>query len=243
MAARDVVLTHGGARVPALVVEPDDAVRNGAAVVVAAEAFGINAFTRDVAGRLAALGYVVVAPDYYRGHGLTKPDDYSDFAEVMGFIDVLDFGGATKDMLAGIDFARSLPGVDPSRVVVWGYCTGGTLAMLATALDRRLAGAVWFFPSQPSFPELGPARPVHAVDMIWAITCPVLLLYGDQDPVLVEAGPEIVRRFEQWGVAGEVEVYPGAGHAFSSPGPGLHHREADAGSWRDATAFVQRVTG
>ena len=65
---------------------------------------------------------------------MSKPDDYSDFTEVMGFIGELDFAGATKDILAGIDHARSLPEVDPERVVVWGYCTGGTLAMLGAAL-------------------------------------------------------------------------------------------------------------
>ena len=113
----------------------------------------------------------------------SRPDDYSDFTEVVSFIAELDFTGATNDILAGIDYARALPEVDADRVAVWGYCTGGTLAMLASMLDRRLGAAVWFFPSQPTFDDLSPNHPFHPVDLIWAISCPVLVIYGDEDPV------------------------------------------------------------
>lgn len=238
---RDVVLEHGGARVPAWVAEPDRTTR-GPAVVIAAEAYGLNEFTREVVARLAGEGFAVVAPDYYRGDGLAHPDDYSDFTEVIDKIGGLDFGAATKDVLAGIDHARSLPTVDPDEIVVWGYCTGGTLAMLAAAVDRRLAGAVWFFPSQPTFAELDDRHPVHAQDAIWSVACPVLLLHGDQDGLVAAAAPELDRRMTRWGIEHEVRVYAGAGHAFSSPAPNLHHAEADAASWADALAFARRVT-
>ena len=44
------------------------------AVVLAAEAYGINTFTRRVAATLAHLGYVTLVPDYYRGEGPTDPE-------------------------------------------------------------------------------------------------------------------------------------------------------------------------
>jgi carboxymethylenebutenolidase len=241
--ADEIVLEHDGAQVPTLVYKPQGVSGPGPAVVLSAEAYGINEFTRHVASELAAAGYAVVVPDYYRGKALTKPDDYSDFTEVMTFIGELDFGGATKDILAGIDHARSMPEVDPEKIVVWGYCTGGTLAMLAAALDRHLAGAVWFFPSQPTFPELDARHPVQAIDMIWAIACPVLLLYGDQDTGLVDLGPEFRGRFEQWGVDHQINIYPGAGHAFSAPVPPLRNHDADVASWADALAFMRKTVG
>jgi carboxymethylenebutenolidase len=223
--------------VPTLVYEPSGhGVRP--AIVLSPEAYGINEFTRKVGSDLADEGYVVVVPDYYRGVGLTHPDDYSDFTEVMGFINELDFTEATHDVLAGIEHARSMPNVDPERVAVWGYCTGGTMAMLAAALDRRLAAAVWFFPSQPTFPELGDKRPVHPIDTIWNIACPVQLIYGDQDAGLVALSPEIRRRFERYGIEHRIDVYEGAGHAFSAPDPPLRHAAADEASWADAISFV-----
>lgn len=237
-----VALERAGAEVPTLVVAPTGPGPRPAVVVVA-EAYGVNRHMREVAGRLAAAGYAALVPDYYRGDGLTEPDDYDDFTEVLEFIGRLDFAEAALDVLAAVEHARSLADVDPDRVVVWGYCTGATLAMLATALDGRLAGAVWFFPSQPTFAELDDAHPVHPIDLVWAVRCPVLLLYGDQDGLWAGGnGEEVARRLRRSGVEHRITVYPGAGHAFSSPGGGLHHAASDAASWRDAVAFLRRVT-
>jgi carboxymethylenebutenolidase len=246
----EVVIEHDGARVPTLVYGIGGSDADGLsgpprpAIVLSTEAFGINDFTRHVASTLADEGYVVVVPDYYRGHGLADPESYTDFTEVMQFIDELDFVGATHDVMAAIDHARSMPEVDADRVVVWGYCTGSTLAMLAAALDRRLAAAVLFFISQPTFPELTPKRPVQPIDLLWNVACPVLVIYGDEDPI---APPEMIddlrRRFEQWHIEHQINIYPGAGHAFSAPVPPLRHDAADKASWADAVAFVrERLT-
>lgn len=237
-----VTLDSDGKTLPTLVFTPDRP-GPGPAIVVSPEAFGINQFTRGVASRLCDAGYVVVVPDYYHGAGLADPENYTDFSEVFEFMEALDFAQGTHDVMAAIDHARAMPEVDAERVGVWGYCTGSTLAMMATSLDRRLAAAVWFFPSQPTFPELTPKRPVHALDLIWNISCPVLLIVGDQDELLVPVVPEFRKRFEQWGVAHDIRIYPGAGHAFSAPVPPLRNDAADRASWSDAMAFVRRHLG
>jgi carboxymethylenebutenolidase len=206
--------------------------------VLSPEAYGVNEFTRNVATALGTEGYVVVVVDYYRGNGLSEPDNYSDFTEVMGFIDDLDFVQATHDVMAAIEYTRNRADVDPDKVAVWGYCTGGTLAMLAAALCPDLAAAVIFFPSQPTFPTIDAKRPVHAMDLMWNISCPILFLYGDQD-FLAEVMPEIGRRLEQWGIEHQIRVYEGAGHAFSAPVPPLRHDEADKASWIDALQFAR----
>jgi carboxymethylenebutenolidase len=113
--------------------------------------------------------------------------------------------------------------------------------MLAASLDRNLSAAVWFFPSQPTFAELTPAHPVHPVDLLWSITCPVLVIYGGADPI----GPpefiaDLTNRFERWGIDHQINIYPGAGHAFSAPVAPLRHDAADAASWVDALDFLAR---
>src|ERR1700757_4278895 len=145
------------------------------AVAFGAEAMGINSFNRGVATDLAARGYITIVPDYYRGHGPSNPENYDDFTEVGLAIDALDFRQATYDVLAGADWLRAHPKVHAGRIGVWGYCPGGPLAMMAACLDRKLAAAVWFFPSQPVFPQLTVKRPAQPVDMIWSITCPVIV--------------------------------------------------------------------
>jgi carboxymethylenebutenolidase len=234
-----VTLRVGPAEVPTLVYAPagDDP---KPAVVISAEAFGVNEFTKRVAAELARIGYVVVVPDYYHGKGLANPESYTDFTEVMEFIERLDFGQGAHDVMAAVAYARSLPGVDPDRVCVWGYCTGGTLAMMTASLDRQLAAAVLFFPSQPTFPELTIKRPVQPIDLLWNMACPVLLILGEQDQMLVDLVPEFRRRFEAWAIDHDIKIYPDAGHAFSAPVAPLRNDAADKASWGDAIAFLGR---
>lgn len=233
-----VTLEVGRAEVPTLVYEPAGA-GPFPAVVLSPEAYGINDFAREVSSKLANAGYVVVVPDYYHGHGLADPEGYSDFSEVMGFIERLDFAQGAHDVMAAVEHARSRPNVDPARVCVWGYCTGATLAMLTASLDRGLAAAVLFFPSQPTFPELTLMRPVHPMDMLWNAACPIQLLLGDQDEMLLNLVPEFRRRFESWEIEHEIRVYPGAGHAFSAPVAPLRNEAADEASWADAMGFLR----
>jgi carboxymethylenebutenolidase len=209
------------------------------AVVLAAEAFGINAFIRRVAAALAHRGYMTLVPDYYRGEGPTDPEGYLDFTEVVAFISDLDFRRATHDVIAAIDYLRELPSVRHDRIAVWGYCTGATLAMLAAALRPDVAAAVLFFPSQPTFDALDAKRPVHPVDLLWNVGCPLLFIYGDQDPVMSpDQLSDLGKRLDEWGIDHTVKIYPGAGHAFSAPVAPLRHDAADRASWADAGRFL-----
>src|SRR6202007_509307 len=124
--------TYDGQQIDAFVTRPA-APGPHPAIVFGQEAMGFNAFGRSVAERAAAAGYVTITPDYYRGHGPSRPDDYGDFGEVFAAISDLDFGKATHDLMAGADWLRAQPDVDPQRVAVWGYCNGGTRGMLALA--------------------------------------------------------------------------------------------------------------
>jgi carboxymethylenebutenolidase len=74
--------------------------------------------------------------------------------------------------------------------------------------------------------------------MLWNVSCPILLILGDQDAMLVDLVPEFRRRFELWGITHEIQVYAGAGHAFSAPVPPLRNDAADKASWRDALSFL-----
>jgi carboxymethylenebutenolidase len=211
--------------------------------VFGAEAYGPNEFIRGVQDRLAELGYASVVPDYYHGHGPTNTEAYDDFEEVVGHISRLDFTCGARDLARAVDTLRADPDVDARRVAVWGYCTGGTLALLAACMRGDLAAAVLFFPSQPVFDELTPRHPVHPMDLLWQLTCPTLFVYGSEDMVMPpELLADLRARIAQWSVDAEVRVYPGANHAFSAPWGPLRHEEADRAAWADAVAFLQTHT-
>src|ERR1039457_5717 len=78
------------------------------AVVLGAEAYGVNSFIRGVQEKLVGLGYAVALPDYYHGNGPAEPENYDDFTEVKEHIGRLDFIGGgrvppgTTDRRAGL---------------------------------------------------------------------------------------------------------------------------------------------
>ena len=236
--AEVTVATRDGASTRAILARPHGA-GPFPAVVIGAEGTGPNTFTRHLAATLAYLGYVAIVPDYYRGEGPPRPDDYDDFDALMSYIDALDFRRAVHDECDALDYVRALPYVDGTRIASWGYCTGGTLALFVACLRPDLAASVVFFPSQPTFGEHDAKRPVDAVDLLWNIGCPILFLIGDQDVVLPSDQLDEFRgRLERWNVDAEVRVYPGAGHAFNAHGSSLYHQAADEQSWEDAIAFL-----
>jgi carboxymethylenebutenolidase len=209
------------------------------AVVLGAEAYGVNNFIRDVQQRLVGLGYAVAVPDYYHGAGPADAENYEDFTEVKEHIARLDFTRGARDLAAAVGELRAMPEIDSRRIAVWGYCTGATLAWLAACLRGDLAAAVLYFPSQPVFAELSPARPVHPVDLLWQLTCPALFLYGDQDKLLTpEVLADMRAGIDGWQVDAQINMYPGAGHSFTCPRGPMRNAEADRAAWNDAIAFL-----
>ncbi|KKD06629.1 dienelactone hydrolase family protein [Streptomyces sp. WM6386] len=209
------------------------------ALVMGAEATGVNRFIHDTAAELAALGFVVAVPDYYRGEGPANPEDYTDIAEIMQYVGGLDFRRAAYDLMAALDHLKTDPAVDPARIGVWGYCTGGTLAWLTACLRRDVAAAILFYPSQPVFDELTDARPAHPVDLLWNLDCPVFLVYGEKDPLMPPDRLELVRsRFARWGIEHAIHIAPGCDHSFGAPIPGRHDAAAYEQAWTEAVAFA-----
>lgn len=210
------------------------------AVAIGAEAYGPNDFSARIGATLAHLGHVTIVPDFYRGEGPSDPENYTDFEEVIAHIGALDFDRATADLRRGLDHLAQMPEVDSSRLVVWGYCTGGTLAMLNACTADDLAAAVLFFPSQP---RLGTAKSTSAdpIDLASSISCPTIVVIGELDPVWpADLVGELRRQLERAGVEHEVRLYPDAGHAFSAPVPPMQNAEADRASWRDVISFLNR---
>lgn len=121
-----------GIRCAATVYRPLDAGRAAPVVVMSN---GLSLTRRDVlpvlAHRFAAAGAVVVAFDY-RWWG-------DSGGEPRGWVSVRR---QREDIHAAVAFARALPGVDPDRVVLWGFSMGGALSLQVAVADPRVAGVI-----------------------------------------------------------------------------------------------------
>jgi carboxymethylenebutenolidase len=209
------------------------------AVAIGAEATGINDFIRAIAKQLVAEGFVVAVADYYRGNGPADPNSYEDIEELKRSIGQLDFTDAIADQLATVDYLRSREDVDADRVSTWGYCTGATLSWAAAALDRRLASAVIYYPSQPTFPALDARHPVQVMDLVRTQSVPTLFLVGGDDDVMTEdKRNELTYRMNESIGTHEMVVYPGAKHVFAGWMPGRRRDEAAADAWKRAVAWL-----
>jgi len=111
-----------------------------AAIIVIPEIFGINAGIRQKCDKLAAKGYLAVAPDLFwrfaPGVEL-NPDVEEELNEAFGYFQNYDADNGVKDIEASIKAIRGGKLVDGvaeiGKVGCVGYCLGGKLAYMAAA--------------------------------------------------------------------------------------------------------------
>lgn len=123
----------GKAGFDAYVAEPGGPPRG--AIIVIQEIFGVNPGIRRKCDRLAAQGYLALAPDLFwrlePGIEL-DPDVEEEFERALDLMGRFDQDQGVKDIEATIGAARArLPA--GGRVGVVGFCLGGRLAYMAAA--------------------------------------------------------------------------------------------------------------
>jgi carboxymethylenebutenolidase len=188
--------------------EPGASPRPG--VIVIHELFGLNDDIRDQARRVAALGYVALAPDLLGALG-PRP-----LCLVRAFRDLSRRTGPTFDALeAARTWLAGHPAVDPARLGVIGFCMGGGFALLLAARAPYRASAVFYG-----------AVPQDAAALEGA--CPIVAGFGARDRMFATQGRRLQRHLKRLQVPHDVVIYPDAGHSFMN-----RHRGplAKVGAW------------
>ena len=120
-----------------------------AAIIVIPEIFGVNAGIRQKSDRLAAEGYLAVAPDIFwrfaPGVEL-NPDVEAELQEAFGYFGQYEANDGVKDIEAVIHAIRGgLSGQPPiEKVGCVGYCLGGRLAFMA-ATRTDISASVGYY--------------------------------------------------------------------------------------------------
>jgi carboxymethylenebutenolidase len=199
------------------------------AVLVLAEAFGLNDNIRGIAERIAGEGYVALAPDpYYR---LLPAKNTWTYDSVDGAIDAMQsltearFGA---DAAAALDYLAARSDTT-GKIGVTGFCMGGRLSFLAACLHpQRIAAAAPFY-GGGIVGHLGQAG---------ALRCPLLLFYGEKDAYIpLDQVKQTEAELARLGKRAEAIVYPGADHGFFCEERASYHAEAAADSWKRLKAF------
>jgi carboxymethylenebutenolidase len=171
------------------------------AVVVIQEWWGLNDWIKDNAKRLAAQGYVALAPDLYRGKVTTDPQ------VARQLLGGLPKDRALRDLKAAVDTLAAKDNVKKDRLGSIGWCMGGGYSLQLALHDDRLKACAMCYGAVVTDPEM--LRPLQAT---------VLGVFGEEDKGIP---PEAVHKFEDaLKEAGKkverIKEYK-AGHGFMRP--------------------------
>ncbi len=197
-----------------------------AGLVVLQEWWGIVPHIEDVVRRFAAHGYTALAPDLYHGKSTL------DAEEASHLMNGLDWARAAVEITAAVKHLRDKEGC--AKVGVVGYCMGGALAMIAASVANVDAYAAYY-----GFPPKGAAD-------LSKVSAPGLIFFGENEGFFsVPDAKSFADEQSAKGVATEVTVYPGAGHAFFNDArPEAYHQVAANDAWRKTLAhFAKHLKG
>lgn len=220
-----VKVKHGSREVTSFLAYPE--VKDQAtAVVVIHEIFGLTDWVRGVTDQLAEAGYIAIAPDLLSGSapkgGGTVELGGAD--AVRKAISSLPPDQITADLNAVVDYVSKLPACN-GRVVVAGFCWGGTQSFRFATNNRNLQAALVFYGTGPD----------DAKD-IARIHCPVYGFYGGNDARVTATVARSADLMKQAGKTYEPVTYEGAGHGFmragEEPNASQANRKAHDEAWQ-----------
>jgi len=192
-------------------------------VIMIHEFFGLNESIVSKADLLAQEGYLVIAPDTFRGSTTawipraiyqvikTKPEDVN------------------TDLDSVYAWLESQSDVDTSQTAIAGFCYGGRTSLLYSLHNNKLAATVVFYGSAETDPEV-----------LKTLRSPVLGIFGGADQSIpLEDVEAFDRGLEAAGIPHQITIYDGQPHAFVHDADGIKAGGAQGEAWNEMLAFLE----
>lgn len=207
-----VKVKNGTREVNSFVVYPEVKTK-ATAVIVIHEIFGMSDWVQSLTDQLAEAGYIAIAPDLLSGMGPNGGGTSSLDRNAVGqAIRDLPPDQITADLNAVADYVSKLPAAN-GKVVVTGYCWGGSQSFRYATNNPNIKAAFVFYGSAPAAADGTPDKAALA-----KIAAPVYGFYAGNDarinatlPKTTEAMGELKKTFDP-------VTYEGAGHGFMRAG-------------------------
>ncbi|MFM7086464.1 MAG: dienelactone hydrolase family protein [Cyanobium sp.] len=213
-------------------------VRGG--VLVLPEVFGVNAWVRSVAERLAAEGYAALAVPLF---ARTAPDlelGYDDACLALGrsHKERTSAGALLCDVARAGSWLAKQMGDPEAPLGCIGFCFGGHVAMLAASL-QGMAASIDCYGAGVGSGRPGGGPPT--LELLPQIPGRLLCFCGDRDPLLPEAEVQTIEAALACGPDPDrhrLIRMAGAGHGYLCEARADHHPEAAARTWPLVLAFL-----
>ncbi|MGJ4925943.1 dienelactone hydrolase family protein [Bradyrhizobium sp. HKCCYLS2038] len=232
----DAKIKVGDGEMPAYFARPASA-SNPPVVVVAMEIFGLHEYIKDVTRRLAKLGALAVAPDYYfrKGTDLTK---ITDIKELLPIVNAKPDAELVSDLDATVAWAKSQGG-DTSRLGIIGFCRGGRTVWEYAAHNAVLKAGVAFYGPLTDAPN--PVWPKSPTQLAPEMKAPVLGLYGEADTGIPVASVDAMKAaLAENKKTAEFKIYPGAPHGFHADYRPSYRKDAAEDAWAQMQAWFKK---
>jgi carboxymethylenebutenolidase len=192
------------------------------AVIVIHEIFGLSNWEPTVVDRLAAAGYVAIAPDLLSPRFGQTPADPDSGRKLTA---LLAPDQVNADLDAAYGYVNRLPAVRKDDIGTIGFCWGGGKSFrYATANPKLKAAVVCYGPAPDS-------------TLLPNIKARLLGVYGEDDARITAALPDVERQLKSAGVTFHDDIYPGTGHGFLKPGRKGSETDQVDKAWTNILAF------
>jgi carboxymethylenebutenolidase len=200
------------------------AMGNYPGVVVIHENRGLNPHIKDIARRMAAEGFAVLAPDYLADMGGT-PDDADKARDMIGTLTPEAILATSKAALAAVATHPATTG----KAGAIGFCWGGGAANDIAVADPTLKAAVAYYGGQPAAADVA------------KITAPLLLHYAALDDRIGAGIPAFEAALKANKKTYELYMYEGVNHAFNNDTNAARYNEPAADlAWSRTVAFLKK---
>jgi carboxymethylenebutenolidase len=226
MSERVVIPTGDGQTMPAHLWLPPGG--TGPAILLCQEIFGVSPYVARRGEDLAALGWVVLAPEFFWRLGVSAvPESDTALQEGMALASRLDWALAVADGAAAVRWLRAREEVTGGVGAV-GFCFGGGLAFNVAAVEPVDALVSYYGSALPGLLDLAPA-----------VTAPSLHHFGTADSFIDTDSVARIRAAVTTSPGCTFLEYDGADHAFDNPDLPWHHPAASEQAWTRTVGFLR----
>lgn len=212
---------NGGPGVSAYVAKPEE---EGPfpTVIMIHEFWGLNESIVGKADLLAQEGYLVIAPDTFRG-STTRWIPRAIYQVISNRPENI-----SADLDSVYAWLESQPDLDPRRIGIAGFCYGGRTSLAYSLHNNQLAATVIFYGS-----------PETDAEILKRLPGPVLGIFGGADlSIPVEQVNAFDAALTEAGVPHEITIYEGQPHAFVKDAAGIKSGGAQAEAWDQMLDFL-----
>jgi carboxymethylenebutenolidase len=194
------------------------------AVIMIHEWWGLKAEITDKAQALANEGYIVVAPDLFRG----STTDW--IPRAIWQVSTTPATQVDSDLGAVYTWLASQPDVQVDKIGIMGFCFGGGTSLRYSLSNPNLAATAIFYGST-----------IADVEQLKGLSGPVLGVFGGADGMIpVTEVQAFEQALNQAGIPNQITIYDGQPHAFVQSIDQIRQGGPAGEAWNELLTFLNR---